>query len=82
MPQKFIVTKNNQLPAPILTRATHGGPVAYGASWHVQLGYSDWTATKDPMAGQWWHSAGPNARVAWLYARVRSDSRWVGVRMH
>ena len=82
MPQKFIVTKNNQLLAPILTRATHGGSVAYGASWHVQLGYSDWTATTDPMAGQWGHSAGPNARVAWLYVRVRSDSRWVGVRMY
>ena len=50
--------------------------MAYGASWHVQLGYSDWTAATDPMAGQWGHSAGPNARMAWLYVRVRSDSRW------
>ena len=63
-------------------RAPHAGPVAYGASWHVQLGFSDWTATTDPMAGQWGHSAGPNARMAWLYVRVRSDSRRVGVRMH
>ena len=79
------MTKINQLlkkTTPILTRATHAGSVAYGASWHVQLGYADWTVTTDPMPGQWRHSAGPNARVTWLYVRVRSDSRWVGVRMH
>jgi hypothetical protein len=64
------------------SRDPHAGPVAYGASWHVQLGFSDWTATTDPMAGQWGHLAGPNARMAWLYVRVRSDSRRVGVRMH